>query len=52
MLSSDHTYIPRELFKVKMDNAEWANAYYYGYKDFDTGIIKISVYVFFIFINL
>lgn len=39
MLSSDHTYIPRELFKVKMDNAEWANAYayYYGYKDFDTG---------------
>jgi hypothetical protein len=35
----DHVYIPRELFKAKMNAAEWANAYayFYGFKDFETG---------------
>jgi hypothetical protein len=40
MLEYDHTYIPRDLFKAKMNAAEWADAYayYYGFKDLETGI--------------
>ena len=39
MLDSDHTYISRDLFKANMTSVEWADAYayYYGYKDFETG---------------
>jgi len=39
MLDSDHTYISRDLFKTNMTATEWADAYayYYGYKDFETG---------------
>jgi hypothetical protein len=39
MLDSDHTYISRDLFKAKMTGTEWADAYayYYGFKDFETG---------------
>lgn len=39
MLEHDHAYIPRDLFKVKMNAAEWADAYayYYGHKDLETG---------------
>jgi hypothetical protein len=39
MLDGDHSYIPRELFKGPMNDIEWgdAYAYYYGYKDFETG---------------
>ena len=39
MLDSDHTYISRDLFKAKMTATEWADAYayYYGFKDFETG---------------
>jgi hypothetical protein len=35
----DHVYIPRDLFKAKMNSAEWADAYayYMGYKDYNTG---------------
>lgn len=38
-LMLDHKYIPRELFKAKMNAAEWADAYtyYYGFKNFETG---------------
>jgi hypothetical protein len=39
MLNGDHTYIPRDLFKGPMNDTEWADAYayYYGFKDFETG---------------
>ena len=39
MLDGDHTYIPRELFTAKMNKTEWADAYayYYGFKDLETG---------------
>ena len=39
MLGSDHTYIGRDLFKANMTATEWADAYayYYGFKDFETG---------------
>jgi hypothetical protein len=35
----DHVFIPRELFKAKMNAAEWANAYayFYGHVDLETG---------------
>jgi hypothetical protein len=35
----DHVYLSKELFKAKMSDAEWADAYtyFYGRKDFDTG---------------
>lgn len=35
----DHEMMPREIFKAKMTQAEWADAYSYfnGFKDFDTG---------------
>lgn len=41
----DHIFIPRDLFKAKMNSAEWADAYayYYGFKDLETGE-KISCF--------
>jgi hypothetical protein len=35
----DRIFIPKDLFKAKMNSAEWADAYayYYGFKDFETG---------------
>jgi hypothetical protein len=35
----DHQMMPREVFKAKMTDAEWADAYQYffGFKDFETG---------------
>lgn len=35
----DHVFIPRELFKAKMNATEWANAYayFYGHMDLETG---------------
>lgn len=38
-LMLDRIYIPRDLFKAKMNNAEWADAYayYMGFKDYNTG---------------
>lgn len=38
-LMSDHIYIPRDIFKAKMNATEWADAYsyYYGFKDLNTG---------------
>jgi len=35
----DYEYIPRDLFKAKMNSFEWADAYayYMGYKDYNTG---------------
>ena len=35
----DHTRLPRELFKAKMNSAEWSDAYayYFGFKDYTTG---------------
>jgi hypothetical protein len=35
----DYKYVPRTLFKGKMNAKEWEDAYqyYYGYKDYETG---------------
>lgn len=35
----DHTRLPRDLFKAKMNSAEWSDAYayYFGFKDYNTG---------------
>jgi hypothetical protein len=37
----DYKYVPRSLFKGKMNAKEWEDAYqyYYGYKDYETGSI-------------
>jgi len=39
MMDGDHCHLPRDLFKGPMNDTEWADAYayYYGYKDFETG---------------
>ena len=38
-LMLDHIYIPRDIFKAKMNDTEWADAYsyYYGMKNLETG---------------
>jgi hypothetical protein len=35
----DYIYLPRDVFKAKMSQKEWEDAYqyFYGYKDYDTG---------------
>ena len=35
----DRIFIPKDIFKAKMNSAEWADAYayYYGFKDLETG---------------
>ena len=39
MLDGTHTYIPKSLFTAPMNAVEWSDAYayYYGFKDFETG---------------
>lgn len=41
-LMLEKKYIPRDLFKMKMNAGEWADAhsYFYGHKDFEVGKMK------------